>query len=110
MNEFNLSQLITLRSSVAEKMFDADEKQNKNQVDYYLKIVDMLSDLINKEEEGRKLEKEADDAWKESTYYEKYKDNKAVEEGWKQNWMKVNAEEELLGLIMSGEFIKNENK
>jgi len=110
MDKFNLSELITLRSSVAEKMFDADEQENKNQVDYYLKIVDMLSDLIDKHEESRKLEKEVDTAWTQSTYYKEYKDNKAVEKGWKQNWIKVNAEEELLSSIMTEEFIKNDKK
>ena len=110
MDKFNLSELITLRSSVAEKMFDADEQENKEKVSYYLSIVDKLSELIKEQEVNRKLERGADSAWTQSTYYKEYKDNKAVEEGWKQNWMKVNAEEELLSSIMTEEFIKNDKK
>lgn len=105
MDKFNLSELITLRSSVAEKMFDADEQENKEKVSYYLSIVDKLSELIKEQEVNRELERGADSAWTQSTYYKEYKDNKAVEEGWKQNWMKVNAEQDIINT-----FIENDKK
>ena len=100
MDKFNLSELITLRSSVAEKMFDADEQENKEKVSYYLSIVDKLSELIKEQKVNRELERGADHAWTQSTYYEQFKDNPSVEEGWKQNWMKVNAQEEIMESLM----------
>ena len=105
MEKLTLQNLILLRQCLATSMLELDE-QGKD-VSHYLKVADILDSEIDKKKSEREYELDADMAWKESTYYEQFKDNPSVEEGWKQNWMKVNMEEEMIGLIMANS--KNEN-
>lgn len=97
--ELKLSEWVTLRQALSDVISYHDEKGNQSRVLQLLEIWDKLETQINELSEQRQLEREADKAWKESTYYEQWKDNPSVEEGWKRNWMKVSAEEEIIDLI-----------
>lgn len=103
MEKLNLQNLILLRQCLATSMLELDE-QGKD-VSHYLKVADILDSEIDKKKSEIEYEWEAEKAWKESTYYEEYKDNKYVREGWLQNWIKVNAEQEILNT-----FIENDKK
>lgn len=103
MEKLNLQNLILLRTCLATSMLELDE-QGKD-VSHYLKVADILDSEIDKKKKEIELDWDAERAWKESTYYEKYKDNEYVREGWIQNWIKVNAEQEILNT-----FIENEEK
>lgn len=106
MDKLTLQNLILLRQCLATNMLELDE-QGKD-VSHYLKVADILDSEIDKKKSEIEFQFEAEKAWKESTYYEKYKDNKYVREGWQQNWMKVNMEEEMIEFIMANS--KNEKK
>ena len=101
--ELNLQDLILLRTCLQENSLENDERGKS--VTHQLKVMDILDSEIEKKKSEIEYELEAERAWKESTYYEQFKDNKYVREGWIQNWIKVNAEQEILNT-----FIENDKK
>jgi len=98
MEKLNLQNLILLRQCLATSMLELDEQGRD--VSHYLKVADILDSEIDKKKSEIEYEWEAEKAWTQSTYYEQFKDNPSVEEGWKQNWIKVNAQEEIMESLM----------
>lgn len=95
MKNLSISQLVKLRSYVGDHLLDLDESGTPAQITETLELYDILSERIDKLSKERELRREADHAWVHSHYYKIYNGNKSVEEGWKQNWMKVHTEQEI---------------